>query len=93
MAPSRGRTMFSKPDIQRVLETAFLPSKCECVVAPNETFSVKLLHPESGDIQLYVTGLSLSEVDSSRSIARLVLSLREQRDLMGQMNLSMRRMA
>jgi hypothetical protein len=54
---------------------------------------VKLLHPESGDIQLYVTGLSLSEVESSRSIARLVLSLREQRDLMGLMDLSMRRLA
>ncbi|RMM43608.1 hypothetical protein ALQ78_100211 [Pseudomonas syringae pv. aptata] len=93
LALTRGRTMFSKPDIQRVLETAFLPSRCECVVAPNETFSVKLLHPESGDIQLYVTGLSLSEVESSRSIARLVLSLREQRDLMGLMDLSMRRMA
>ncbi|RMQ80147.1 hypothetical protein ALP98_100411 [Pseudomonas viridiflava] len=89
----RGRTMFSKTDIQRVLETAFLPSKCECVVALDETFSVKLLHPESGDIQLYVKGLSLSEVESSRSIARLVLSLREQRDLMGLMDLSMRRMA
>ncbi|RMP84003.1 hypothetical protein ALQ15_101195 [Pseudomonas syringae pv. actinidiae] len=89
----RGRTMFSKPDIQRVLETAFLPSKCECVVASDETFSVKLLHPESGDIQLYVKGLSLSEVESSRSIARLVLSLREQRDLMGLMDLSMRRLA
>ncbi|AVB14190.1 MULTISPECIES: DUF1652 domain-containing protein [Pseudomonas syringae group] len=85
--------MFSKPDIQRVLETAFLPSKCECVVALGETFSVKLLHPESGDIQLYVKGLSLSEVESSRSIARLVLSLREQRDLMGLMDLSMRRLA
>ncbi|KPX91054.1 hypothetical protein ALO62_100489 [Pseudomonas amygdali pv. myricae] len=89
----RGRTMFSKPDIQRVLETAFLPSKCECVVASDETFSVKLLHPESGDIQLYVKGLSLSEVESSRYIARLVLSLREQRDLMGLMDLSMRRLA
>ncbi|RML20773.1 hypothetical protein ALR00_05123 [Pseudomonas savastanoi pv. retacarpa] len=82
-----------KTDIQRVLETAFLPSKCECVVALDETFSVKLLHPESGDIQLYVKGLSLSEVESSRSIARLVLSLREQRDLMGLMDLSMRRLA
>ncbi|KPX32443.1 hypothetical protein ALO77_100232 [Pseudomonas coronafaciens pv. garcae] len=93
LALFRGRTMFSKTDIQRVLETAFLPSRCECVVASNETFSVKLLHPQSGDIQLYVMGLSFSEVESSRSIARLVLSLREQRDLMGQMELSMRRLA
>ncbi|KPB55876.1 Uncharacterized protein AC511_4587 [Pseudomonas coronafaciens pv. oryzae] len=54
---------------------------------------MKLLHPQSGDIQLYVMGLSFSEVESSRSIARLVLSLREQRDLMGQMELSMRRLA
>ncbi|TFZ33079.1 DUF1652 domain-containing protein, partial [Pseudomonas syringae] len=64
--------MVSKPDIQRVLETAFLPSRCECVVAPNETFSAKPLHPEPGAIPLYVTGLSLSEVGGSRAIATLV---------------------
>ncbi|AHG40374.1 hypothetical protein N018_08945 [Pseudomonas syringae CC1557] len=85
--------MYSKSDIQRVLETAFLPSRCECVVAENESFSVKLLNPDSGDIQLYVTGMPLAELSTSRSIARLVLSLKEQRDLMGQMSLSMRRMA
>ncbi|MBA1228527.1 DUF1652 domain-containing protein [Pseudomonas viridiflava] len=85
--------MFSKSDLQRVLETAFLPSRCECVMGANESFSVKLLHPESGDIQLYVTGMPLSELSTSRSIARLVLSLKEQRDLMGQMQLSMKRLA
>ncbi|KPW80581.1 MULTISPECIES: DUF1652 domain-containing protein [Pseudomonas syringae group] len=85
--------MYSKPDLQRVLETAFLPSRCECVMAANESFSVKLFAPVSGDIQLYVAGMPLSELSTSRSIARLVLSLKEQRDLMGQMDLSMRRLA
>ncbi|AAO55641.1 hypothetical protein A584_15978 [Pseudomonas syringae pv. theae ICMP 3923] len=85
--------MYSKPDLQRVLETAFLPSRCECVIAANESFSVKLFDPVSGDIQLSVAGMPLSELSTSRSIARLVLSLKEQRDLMGQMDLSMRRLA
>lgn len=85
--------MYSKSDIQRVLETAFLPSRCECVIGPNESFSVKLINPESGDIELYVTAMSLSELSTSRSIARLVLSLREQRDLMAKMELSMKRLA
>ncbi|RMR37398.1 hypothetical protein ALP36_03012 [Pseudomonas syringae pv. coriandricola] len=85
--------MYSKPDLQRVLETAFLPSRCECVIAANESFSVKLFDTISGDIQLSVAGMPLSELSTSRSIARLVLSLKEQRDLMGQMDLSMRRLA
>ncbi|MFS2157402.1 DUF1652 domain-containing protein [Pseudomonas sp. Pseusp122] len=84
--------MHSKPDIQRVLETAFLPSRCECVIGANDSFSVKLINPESGDIELYVTSMPLSELSTSRSIARLVLSLREQRDLMGKMELSMKRL-
>ena len=84
--------MYSKPDLQRILETVFSPSRCECVMAANDTFSVKLLNPESGDLQLYVTGMPLSELSTSRSIARLVLSLKEQRDLMGQMELSMKRL-
>jgi hypothetical protein len=54
---------------------------------------VKLFDPVSGDIQLSVAGMPLSELSTSRSIARLVLSLKEQRDLMGQMDLSMRRLA
>ncbi len=85
--------MYSKSDIQRILETAFLPSTCECVIGANDTFSVKLLKPGSGDIELSVAGMPLSELSTSRSIARLVLSLKEQRDLMGKMELSMKRMA
>ncbi|SEI03562.1 DUF1652 domain-containing protein [Pseudomonas fuscovaginae UPB0736] len=84
--------MHSKPDIQRVLETAFLPSRCECIIGANDSFSVKLINPASGDIELYVANMPLSELSTSRSIARLVLSLREQRDLMGKMELSMRRL-
>ncbi len=84
--------MYSKPDIQRILETAFLPSKCECVVSGNDSFSVKLINPASGDIELYLAAISLSELSTSRSIAKLVLSLKEQRDLMGKMELSMKRL-
>lgn len=84
--------MHSKLDIQRVLETAFLPSRCECVIGANDSFSVKLINPKSGDIELYVAGMPLSELSTSRSIARLVLSLKEQRDLMGKMALSMKRL-
>jgi hypothetical protein len=84
--------MHSKLDIQRVLETAFLPSRCECIIGANDSFSVKLINPESGDIELYVANMPLSELTTSRSIAKLVLSLREQRDLMGNMELSMKRM-
>lgn len=84
--------MQSKADLQRVLETAFRPSRCECVMGSNDSFSIKLFHAVSGEMELYVTGLPLSELANSRSIARLVLSLREQRDLMAQMDLSMRRL-
>jgi hypothetical protein len=84
--------MHSKLDIQRVLETAFLPSRCECIIGANDSFSVKLINPESGDIELYVANMPLSELTTSRSIAKLVLSLREQRDLMGNMELSMKRL-
>ncbi len=84
--------MYSKTELQRVLETAFLPSKCECASAPHDCLSVKLIHPHTGEIELYVASVPLSELATSRSIAKVVLSLKEQRDLMGQMTLSMRRL-
>lgn len=85
--------MYSKTELQRVLETAFLPSKCECASAANDSLSVKLIHPHTGEIELYVASIPLSDLATSRSIAKVVLSLKEQRDLMGQMTLSMRRLA
>ncbi|MCQ2993039.1 DUF1652 domain-containing protein [Pseudomonas syringae] len=85
--------MYLKPDIQRIFETAFLPSRCECVIGANDCFSLKLINPQSGDIELYLAAVPLAELSTSRSIARLVLSLREQIDLMGKMDLSMKRLA
>lgn len=85
--------MYSKTELQRVLETAFLPSKCECGLAPNDSLSVKLINPSSGEIDLYVASIPVSDLSTSRAIAQVVLSLKEQRDLMAQMTLSMRRLA
>lgn len=85
--------MYSKTDLQRVFETAFKPSKCECVITTNDSLSVKLINPESGEIELYVANIPLSDLSTSRAIAQVVLSLKEQRDLMSQMTLSMRRLA
>lgn len=85
--------MYSKTELQRVLETAFLPSKCECASAASDSLSVKLIHPESGEIELYIASIPLSDLATSRSIAKVVLSLKEQRDLMAQMTLSMKRLA
>jgi hypothetical protein len=84
--------MHSKPELHHVLETAFKPSACEFTLTGDDRFSLKLTEPDSGAVELYVTGLSVSELSSSIYIARLVLSLREQRDLMKQMDLSMRRL-
>ena len=84
--------MYSKVELQRVFETAFLPSKCECTSATHDSLSVKLIDPRSGEIELYVANIPLSDLATSRSIAQVVLSLKEQRDLMKQMTLSMRRL-
>ena len=85
--------MYSKTELQRVFETAFKPSRCECAIATNDSLSVKPFHPESGEIELYVARIPLSDLSTSRAIAQVVLSLKEQRDLMSQMTLSMRRLA
>lgn len=74
--------MLSHLELRHTVESAFLPTKCECDISPDGTFSVKLIDPESGEVELFITGMAISELASSRSIARLVLSLKEEAGLL-----------
>lgn len=82
--------MLSHLELRHTVESAFLPTKCECEIAPDGTFSVKLINPDSGEVDLFVTGMAASELASSRSIANLVISLKEEASLIKQSGLQRR---
>jgi hypothetical protein len=70
--------MLSHVELRHVIETAFLPSKCHCEIAPDGIMSIELTHPDSGEVELSVTGISVYSLATSRALAALVGELKEE---------------
>lgn len=72
-------SMFSLSvlEISRIVEEAFLPDRCVCSSPDGVSLNVQIL-PFEGGRGVSVVGIPLSQLTSSRSIAKLVLELREE---------------
>ena len=68
--------MLSSTEIRHTIESGFSPLSCRCELTNNGALTVKIYEAESGRVELFVTGIALSEVQTSRDIARLVAELR-----------------
>jgi hypothetical protein len=67
---------LSTLELRSIIERAFLPMRCTCTVAPDSSMTVQITDPESERVELFVTGLSLDRLNTSRDIAELVAELR-----------------
>ncbi|MCD5992835.1 DUF1652 domain-containing protein [Pseudomonas sp. CDFA 602] len=67
---------LSTLELRNIIERAFLPQRCTCTVGPDRSMTVQVTDPESGRIELLVTGISLERLNTSRSISDLVAELR-----------------
>jgi len=70
--------MLSTLELRHALETAFLPTKCVCIIEPNDTLTIQLLNPRTGTVDLAVKGILMSRLSSSRSLAALVGEIKEE---------------
>lgn len=73
--------LLSALELRRVIETAFLPAQCECEVSPDGTVSITLINSEDKRYDYSVSGIHIADLASSRSIASLVLALKEEAKL------------
>lgn len=67
--------MISTLELRHIIESAFLPLSCTCRVNPDGYLSVQIFDQRSGRVDLYVTGISTSELISSSAICNLVTEL------------------
>jgi hypothetical protein len=58
------------------LERSFSPLACDCTVTGDHSLTVKLYHPVSGQVDLVVTGLSVTNLRTPESVAALIEELR-----------------
>jgi hypothetical protein len=70
--------MLSPMELQHVIESAFLPLKCQARISPDGAMTLTIMGSEPGSKSLTVNGIVVASLNSARSIARLVVDLREE---------------
>ncbi|PBP70029.1 hypothetical protein CCL21_11730 [Pseudomonas syringae] len=70
--------MNSRMDLRPIIEAAFLPMKCICMIAPGGSMTVRLLNPATEAEEFTVTGIDALALVSVRDIVGLVLELKEE---------------
>lgn len=70
--------MISALELRHIIECGFLPLSCHCPVNPDGSLMIKLFEPTSGLVDLLVTSVTTSGLNSSRAIANLIGELRSE---------------
>lgn len=68
--------MLSMVELRQILESGFLPLSCTCTVNQDGSLMIKVFEPESGRVDLLITGVSTAELTSARAMANFVGELR-----------------
>ncbi|SEE56518.1 MULTISPECIES: DUF1652 domain-containing protein [Pseudomonas] len=68
--------MISLAQLRLQLERSFSPLACECTLTGDHSLTVKLYHPVSGQVDLVVSGLSVTALRTPDAVQALVEELR-----------------
>ncbi|QGT81566.1 DUF1652 domain-containing protein [Pseudomonas coronafaciens] len=69
--------MISSLELRHIIESAFLPMRCVCTIAPNGSMTVQIFDQDTNREELTVTCIDVSGLVSARAIAALVVELKE----------------
>ena len=68
---------LSALELRRIIETSFLPKRCECTLSPDLSMTVKIYADGQTDqLDLMVTGIDASGLNGCREINELIAQLR-----------------
>lgn len=68
--------MLSTTKIRQTIESGFAPLSCRCELTSNGALTVEIYDAGSGRVHLFVTGIALADVQTSRQIAQVIAELR-----------------
>ncbi|MBV6749049.1 DUF1652 domain-containing protein [Pseudomonas chlororaphis] len=68
--------VLSTLELRNIIESSFLPTRCQCSLGADESLTVRVFDRKSERIDLMVTGIQASKLDSSRAISDLIAGLR-----------------
>ncbi|MHC8305689.1 DUF1652 domain-containing protein [Pseudomonas sp. PB3P13] len=68
---------LSALEIRSIVESGFLPKRCQCSLSPDLKMTVKVFADDKSEqVDLLVTGINASQLNSSRAISDLIAGLR-----------------
>lgn len=68
--------MIYLAQLRMQLERSFSPLACECVLTGENSLTVKLYHPATGQVDLVVSGLSVVKLRTPEAVSALIEELR-----------------
>lgn len=68
--------MLSTLELRNIIESSFLPQRCQCTQAQDQSLTVRVFDRTSDRVDLTVTGISAQQLNSSRAISNLIAGLR-----------------
>ncbi|EIK96027.1 hypothetical protein PMM47T1_13745 [Pseudomonas sp. M47T1] len=69
--------MLSTLELRSIIESSFLPMRCQCTQAQDHSLTVRVFDRTSDRVDLTVTGINTQQLTSSRAISNLIAGLRE----------------
>ena len=68
--------MLSSLELRNIIESSFLPVRCQCTQAEDRSLTVRVFDRSSKRVDLTVTGIKGDQLTSSRAISNLIAGLR-----------------
>ncbi|WP_447790247.1 DUF1652 domain-containing protein [Pseudomonas farris] len=75
--------MIHLAQLRMQLERSFSPLACECALTGDNSLTVKLYNPATGQVDLVVSGLSMAMLRTPDAVAVLVDELRYELESIG----------
>ncbi|MDE1166541.1 MAG: DUF1652 domain-containing protein [Pseudomonas sp.] len=68
--------MLSTLELRNIIESSFLPQRCQCTLAQDRSLTVRVYDRTSERLDMTVTGINAEQLTSSRAISNLIAGLR-----------------
>jgi hypothetical protein len=68
--------MLSTLELRNIIESSFLPQRCQCTQAPDRSLTVRVFDRTSHRIDYTLTGIRTEQLTSSRAISNLIAGMR-----------------
>lgn len=68
--------MIYLTQLRAQLEQSFSPLACDCALTGDNSLTVKLYHPVSGQVDLVISGLSIANLRTPEAVSALIEELR-----------------